>query len=247
MTTTGTRPTSVESTPKVDARAGFSSLSGQMAYEAHVDVAAEGQDSPQAIVQATTSVLPPAGTKTVPPATGTPAPKVRPLEGHKTSHGHLAIENHAPHAVADDIPGGQGSRDIHRRVATGDLGAGRPVAIVPSAPSAAALLADPLLALAADVLSDLEKVRIANENRFRQLTRGEEDSDGETRGFGLDEAHPDVARLGALVGMLTTAEHQATLNLGRLMRAHPLGPWMAARKGIGTKQGARLLAAMGDP
>jgi hypothetical protein len=119
--------------------------------------------------------------------------------------------------------------------------------MVSTEPKVPSPLADPLLALAADVLSDLEKVRIANENRFRQLTRSEEDSDGETRGFGLDEAHPDVARLGALVGMLTTAEHQATLNLGRLMRAHPLGPWMAAQKGVGAKQGARLLATIGDP
>jgi hypothetical protein len=106
---------------------------------------------------------------------------------------------------------------------------------------------DPLLALAADVLGDLEKVRIANENRLRQLTRSVEDSDGGTRGFGLDEAHPDVARLAALVGMLTDAEHKATLNLQRFMRKHPLGPWMAAQKGIGEKQGARLLAAIGDP
>ena len=109
------------------------------------------------------------------------------------------------------------------------------------------LLADPLLALAADVLGDLEKVRIANENRLRQLTRSAEDSDGETRGFGLDEAHPDVARLAALVGMLGEAEHKATLNLQRVMRKHPLGPWVAAQKGIGEKQGARLLATIGDP
>jgi hypothetical protein len=109
------------------------------------------------------------------------------------------------------------------------------------------LLADPLLALAADVLSDLEKVRIANENRLRQLTRSVEDKDGETRGFGLDVAHPDVARLAALIEMLGDAEHKAVLNLGRRMRQHPLGKWMAAQKGIGEKQGARLLAAIGDP
>jgi hypothetical protein len=58
---------------------------------------------------------------------------------------------------------------------------------------------------------------------------------------------PDVARLAALVGMLADAEHKATLNLQRVMRKHPLGPWLAVQKGIGEKQGARLLATIGDP
>lgn len=109
------------------------------------------------------------------------------------------------------------------------------------------VLADPFLALAADVLNDLESVRIANENRLRQLTRTEEDSDGEERGFGLTLDHPDVAQLAALVEDLAKAEHRATLNLGRVMRKHPLGPWMKAQRGIGEKQGARLLASIGDP
>jgi hypothetical protein len=109
------------------------------------------------------------------------------------------------------------------------------------------VLADPFLSLAAEVLDDLEKVRIANENRYRQLTRSVADVDGGERGFGLDESNPDVRRLRALVDALAIAEHQATLNLQRLMRAHPLGPWMKATKGIGPKQGARLLAAIGDP
>ena len=108
-------------------------------------------------------------------------------------------------------------------------------------------LADPLLALAADVLDDLERVRIANENRLRQLTRSVEDSDGELRGFGLDASHPDVARLAALVDMLGKAEHSAELNLTRMMRRHPLGPWVKGQRGIGDKQAARLLAAIGDP
>lgn len=109
------------------------------------------------------------------------------------------------------------------------------------------VLADPLLALAADVLDDLERVRIANENRLRQLTRNQVDSDGVERGFGLDQAHPDVARLAALVEMLTVAEHQATLNLSRTMRANQLGPWVKSTAGVGEKQGARLIAAIGDP
>lgn len=108
-------------------------------------------------------------------------------------------------------------------------------------------LADPFLALAADVLDDLETVRVANENRLRQLTRDETDSDGRERGFGLTLDHPDVARLAALVDDLARAEHQAELNLRRLLRRHPLGPWIKAARGVGEKQGARLLAAIGDP
>lgn len=109
------------------------------------------------------------------------------------------------------------------------------------------VLADPLLALAADVLDDLERVRIANENRLRQLTRTAEDSDGEERGFGLTLDHPDVARLGVLVEALKAAEVQATKNLQYRMKHHPLGPWVKQAKGVGEKQAARLLAAIGDP
>jgi hypothetical protein len=108
-------------------------------------------------------------------------------------------------------------------------------------------LADPLLAIAADVVDDTERTKIANQNRLRQLTRSVSDSDGETRGFGLDESHPDVARLAALVEMLEKVEHQAVLNLQRAMRNHPLGPWVKTQHGIGEKQFARLLAKIGDP
>ena len=109
------------------------------------------------------------------------------------------------------------------------------------------LLADPFLQLAADVVDDSEKSRISNQNRLRQLTRSVEDSDGIERGFGLDESHPDVARLAALVDLLVDVEHQSVLNLNRLMRRHPLGPWLKAQKGVGEKQAARLLAIVGDP
>ena len=108
-------------------------------------------------------------------------------------------------------------------------------------------LHDPTLALAADILDDLEHVKISNENRLRQLTRSATDADGEMRGFGLDETHPDVARLASLVASLTDAEHQATLNLQRLMRRHPLGPWVKTQRGIGEKQAARLFVTIGDP
>lgn len=99
------------------------------------------------------------------------------------------------------------------------------------------ILADPLLAMAADVLDDIEKVRIANENRLRSLRDV----------FGLDERDPDVARLGAMVDVFKKVEHDASLNLRRAMRRHPLGPFAAANRGIGDQQLARLLASIGDP
>lgn len=114
---------------------------------------------------------------------------------------------------------------------------------VPNQPT----LASPTLKLAAETLDDLEKVWIANANRLRQLTRSEEDSDGETRGLGLDVSHPSVARLAAIVEGLEKLTQEATKALEKEMRTHPLGPWVKAQKGVGDKQAARLLAAIGDP
>ena len=110
-----------------------------------------------------------------------------------------------------------------------------------------ALLDDPTLALAADTLDDLERVKIASQNRLRSLTDDTPDADGVLRGSAMPLSHPEVARLAALVQMVEAAEHQAVLNLQRAMRSHPLGPWVKAQRGIGEKQAARLLAKIGDP
>lgn len=101
--------------------------------------------------------------------------------------------------------------------------------------------------MAAQVVDDLERTRIANENRLRQMTRDETDSDGEERGLGLTTDHPDVARLAGVVDGLVALEHQAVLGLQRAMRRHPLGPWVKEQQGVGEKQAARLLAVIGDP
>jgi hypothetical protein len=103
------------------------------------------------------------------------------------------------------------------------------------------ILADPMLGMAAEVVDDLERVRIANENRYRTLT-----ATGEF-GFGLTDDHPDIARLRAMVDGLAQSEHQAILNLQRVMRNHPLGPWVKNAPGVGEKQAARLLAVVRDP
>lgn len=111
-----------------------------------------------------------------------------------------------------------------------------------------AVEADPaFLALVADTVDDLEKVRIAAENRLRHLIRDVADSDGEVRGLGLDARNPHVRRIAAIVQEISATEHKAVLALQNAMRKHPLGPWVKAQVGIGEKQSARLLAAIGDP
>lgn len=103
------------------------------------------------------------------------------------------------------------------------------------------ILVDYTLQMCADVVDDLEKVKISNENRLRTLTM-----DGE-HGHGMSSDHPDVKRLADIVAALSAAEHQAVLNLQRSMRKHPLGPFVKNSKGIGEKQAARLLASIRDP
>ena len=266
-----TRPTTSAAASIAASPTGFSgSLNGHRACDGQTPIAVGGTTSPQAIADAAPVLPAPAGSKagrSQPPLgthMGCAAADDRPpaqARGSSTS----TADAPGPADTSNDFPGDHCASGTQWLGAAGEQApvpaiwsptSNGPAPVRDQAPPAAnlltasmeaPLLADPLLTLSADVLSDLEKVRIANENRLRQLTRSAEDSDGETRGFGLDEAHPDVARLAALVGMLAEAEHKATLNLQRVMRKHPLGPWVAAQKGIGEKQGARLLAAIGDP
>lgn len=95
---------------------------------------------------------------------------------------------------------------------------------------------DALLLFLADALDDLERVRIAADNRVRAMEQ--------VKGMADTPERNKMAKLALEVRML---EHNATLDLQRAMRAHPLGPWIKATVGIGEKQGARLLAAVGDP
>lgn len=97
-------------------------------------------------------------------------------------------------------------------------------------------LADSLLLIFADALDDLERTRIATENRVRSLRQAK----------GM-EGSPEELRLLGMVDAIKALEHQAELDLRRALRQHPLGPWVKRTVGIGEKQGARLLAAIGDP
>jgi hypothetical protein len=50
-----------------------------------------------------------------------------------------------------------------------------------------------------------------------------------------------------MVATLEQLTKDATKHLEKVMRRHPLHPWVKAQKGLGDKQVARLLAAIGDP
>jgi hypothetical protein len=108
-----------------------------------------------------------------------------------------------------------------------------------------------LNALTAQV-DDLETMRIAVGNRRRLLVlpRDVADVDGINRGLGLSE--DDVLVLGPIntvadgVGEL---EDRAIKGLVKYMRHSPWHDWLSdpASKGVGAKQLARLLGAIGDP
>lgn len=86
------------------------------------------------------------------------------------------------------------------------------------------------LLFCAAFLDDLERLRIATGNRISAFER---------EGYDPEPYRP---QLDALLKM----EHQATLALQRSLRKHPLGPWVKRTIGVGEKQGARLIAAIGD-
>lgn len=239
----GSRPAKPQANPKRAAPGGLDSLSGQTSCDAHCGAAAEGQTSPQVNSPSMPTGSMPAGSNAAPPVMLVPTANHAAPEGRKTSRSHPTTDAHAACAAADDIPGGHQGLDIQTGDAAGEQDPpARATGIPPTKTEAPGLAEqDAWLAFAADILDDLERVRVANENRLRTLTSHGED------GFGLDEQHPDVARLAALVQMLRDAEHQAELNLCRKVRVHPLGPWIKRTTGIGEKQGARLLAAAGDP
>lgn len=169
------------------------------------------------------------------------------LGGDQLTDRHCPGDTQGHPAVGDQHASSQSHHGAQPRFAAGVQPAVPDRTATPATTPEGLTLFDPALALAADVLDDLERVRTANANRLRQLTRSTEDSDGEQRGFGLDESHPDVARLAAIVDTLAKVEHDATLQLQRQMRRHPLAAWAKAQRGVGEKQVARLLATIGDP
>lgn len=98
--------------------------------------------------------------------------------------------------------------------------------------------AEVALVIYADALDDIEHIRIATENRVRALRSVDVKN--------LAGSPPDE-RLSALVEALQHVEDLAVANLRSGLAGHPLQPWIRRTIGVGAKQGARLLAAIGDP
>ena len=154
---------------------------------------------------------------TSPPTKEEASTNKAPSAGNKHDDGHSEGASQASVAVVADRP---------------------PAPAMVEAPTArrSPVLVDPLLILAAQALDDLEATRIANENRLRSLRDV----------YGL-AGSPQEAEAAGLVDGLKALEHQAELSLKRALRRHPLGEWVKRTVGVGEKQGARLLAAIGDP
>lgn len=110
-----------------------------------------------------------------------------------------------------------------------------------------ALLFDPLLKILATQVDDLESLRIASENRYRQLTRDELDADEQMRGLGLPEDNREVRRVRAGIDGLVSLEADAVRQMERHMRYSCWSNFLKAPTGVGEKSLARLLAAIGDP
>lgn len=94
----------------------------------------------------------------------------------------------------------------------------------------------PLLTIYADLVDDLEKSRIATENRIRALR--------DVKGLA---GSPEEERLDAIAMVLAESERKATNELKRAVKAHPLGGWVSSQMGVGEKQAGRLLGVLGDP
>lgn len=97
-------------------------------------------------------------------------------------------------------------------------------------------VADATLSMWADAVDRLESARKASQNQLQSLL-----------GMGALPGLPGMDELETHLGALLHLEASAVRSLERAMKVHPLGPWVARSVGIGEKQAARLLAALGDP
>lgn len=109
------------------------------------------------------------------------------------------------------------------------------------------ILYDRGLGITAEVLNGLEETWLATLNRLRIMVTNEPDEDGVLRGFGMPLNHPQVVQVRSMCDALSDLAKTQTKVLEKSMKAHPLAFWIESSIGIGWKQGARLLAATGDP
>jgi hypothetical protein len=88
------------------------------------------------------------------------------------------------------------------------------------------------LLLAASSVDDIEDLRKRTENRIRALKS--------------EDPNLDLIHYEKQLEAFKSLEEAAIKQLQKEMREHPLGPWVKRTIGIGEKQGARLIAAIGS-
>lgn len=93
----------------------------------------------------------------------------------------------------------------------------------------------------ADILDDLETIRIANSHRLKALTRTPEKG-----GKGLAWL-PEFEALDHIIDQIAAAEHEAAKQLQKAVKRHPLADWIQNTTGIGLKQAGRLLGVLPNP
>lgn len=103
------------------------------------------------------------------------------------------------------------------------------------------------LTIFVELLNDVERTRIAAENRYRSLTSEWIDDDGVIHGYGLSPTLRQCIIVATHCAALSEMETDLIKALQQRMRMHPLWPWASKQVGIGEKQFARLLGAIGDP
>ena len=103
------------------------------------------------------------------------------------------------------------------------------------------------LRMFAGTVDDVEEVRKAIASRLRQMLRDEPDTDGVMRGLSLSETDYFVVSTKALLELQESIEKDAIKSLEKRMKQHPLAGWVAENPGVGLKQAARLISAIGDP
>lgn len=105
------------------------------------------------------------------------------------------------------------------------------------------------LRLASDSLDDIETLRIAVNNRYKQAIgdQKKEDKDAPDRTLNLSEDDPLVQMLKKTLDDLKVSNNDATKELCRQIKGTVFGPWLEAYPGLGAKSLARLLGPLGDP
>ena len=117
----------------------------------------------------------------------------------------------------------------------------------PGTPTILRDLTDGSLRAISDTLDSVEALHLATSNRLRSLTSTWEMEDGRIYGSGLSTLLPEVALIESTTAALAEQVHACVLELKRRLPNSTFQLQLTNTKGVGEKQGARLIAAIGDP